>query len=84
MQEYRSCKLQGSVSRTSLQIHMQNFVSTNPDSVTSNKKMKHHFHQNLRYKVLSSQRGYGSRYENVSTAVMGTVILEHILYILAH
>ena len=31
MQEYRSCKLQSSVSRTSLQIDMQNFVSTKSD-----------------------------------------------------
>ena len=37
MQVYRSCKLQGFVSRTSLQIEMQNFVSTQSNLLVTKK-----------------------------------------------
>ena len=50
MQEYRSCKLhvQGSLSRTSLQIDMQNFVNTKSDFLVTKIFWKSHFHQNVR------------------------------------
>ena len=38
IQDYRSCKCQGSISKTSLQINMQNFVSTKSDLLATNKK----------------------------------------------
>ena len=47
-----SCKLQGSISKTSLQIDMQNFVTIFCQYkiwLTSNKSMTSHFHQNLRF-----------------------------------
>ena len=57
IQDCSSCKFQGSLSRTSLQIDMQSFVTTKSDWQQKMKKKKKNSPK-MRYKVLSSQRRY--------------------------